>query len=435
MRIVDVLAVPLQAGFFFDDQLAIRAGAGRDGFDYTGEPRIPGFRRVRQPGEAVSVLLLLDDGGVEFGDCAAVQYSGAGGRDPLFAARDAVAAVEAVVAPALRGTDLADGFRTVSDRIDALTTGPDNSPLHTAVRYGVSQAVLAAVARARRTTMAEVVRDEYDTGAPLLPVPLYAQTGDDRYANAEKMIIKGVDVLPHGLINNVAEKFGQSGEIFADYLRWLVGRIRDLAPSPGYRPRLHFDLYGCAGLAFNAEADAATDAATVAGIDAVAAYLTELGQLAEPYDLAIEHPIDAGSRDAQIATYRRIRAALKERGSGVRIVVDEWCNTLDDVRAFVAAGAADVIHVKTPDLGSIGNAVTALLLARDAGLEAYCGGTCNETDRSAQVSAHLAMACEATQVLAKPGMGVDEGLMIVGNEMARTAALVRAREAARRARV
>jgi methylaspartate ammonia-lyase len=431
MRIVDVLAVPVQAGFFFDDQLAIRAGAGRDGFDYTGEPRIPGFRRVRQPGEAVSVLLLLDDDGVEFGDCAAVQYSGAGGRDPLFAARDAVAVVEAVVAPALRGTDLAEGFRTVSARIDALTTGPGNSPLHTAVRYGVSQAVIAAVARARRQTMAEVIRDEYETGAPLVPVPLYAQTGDDRYGNAEKMIIKGVGVLPHGLINNVAEKFGQSGEIFADYLRWLVGRIHDLAPSPGYRPRLHFDLYGCAGLAFNADADADGDA----GIDAVAAYLTELGQLAQPYDLAIEHPIDAGSRDAQIATYRRLRTALKERGSGVRIVVDEWCNTLDDVRAFVAAGAADVIHVKTPDLGSVGNAVTALLLARDAGLEAYCGGTCNETDRSAQVSAHVAMACEATQVLAKPGMGVDEGLMIVGNEMARTAALVRAREAARRARV
>ena len=86
MRIVDVLAVPVQAGFFFDDQLAIRAGAAHDGFDYAGEPLTPGFGRVRQPGEAVSVLLLLDDGGVEFGDCAAVQYSGAGGRDPLFAA-------------------------------------------------------------------------------------------------------------------------------------------------------------------------------------------------------------------------------------------------------------------------------------------------------------------------------------------------------------
>jgi methylaspartate ammonia-lyase len=431
MRIVDVLAVPVQAGFFFDDQLAIRAGAGHDGFDYTGPPLTPGFRRVRQPGEAVSVLLLLDDGGVEFGDCAAVQYSGAGGRDPLFAAADAAAVVEQVIAPALRGADLAEGFRTMSARIDALTTGPGNSPLPAAVRYGVSQAVLAAVARDRRQTMAEVIRDEYETGAPLVPVPLYAQTGDDRYGNAEKMIIKGVDVLPHGLINNVAEKFGPSGEIFADYLRWLVGRIAELAPSPDYRPRLHFDLYGCAGVAFNADTDTDTDTDADADIDAVADYLAELGNLARPYDLAIEHPIDAGSREAQIDAFRRLRAALKERGSGVRIVVDEWCNTLDDVRAFVAAGAADVIHVKTPDLGSIGSTVQALLLARDAGLEAFCGGTCNETDRSAQVSAHVAMACEATQVLAKPGMGVDEGLMIVANEMARTAALVRAREAAR----
>src|SRR3984885_3677668 len=106
MRVVAVLAVPVRAGFFFDDQLAIRAGAGHDGFDYTGEPWIPGFRRVRQPGEAVSVLLVLDDGHVEFGDCTAVQYTGAGGRDPLFTAHDAVAAVEEVVAPVLRATDL-----------------------------------------------------------------------------------------------------------------------------------------------------------------------------------------------------------------------------------------------------------------------------------------------------------------------------------------
>ena len=180
------------------------------------------------------MLLLLDDGGVEFGDCAAVQYSGA-------AAATRCSPPETRLPPSRRWSRPRCGaptwprdFRTVSARIDALTTGPDNSPLHTAVRYGVSQAVLAAVARARRITMAEVIRDEYDTGAPLVPVPLYAQTGDDRYGNAEKMIIKGVDVLPHGLINNVTEKFGQSGEILADYVRWLVGRIRDLAPSPEY---------------------------------------------------------------------------------------------------------------------------------------------------------------------------------------------------------
>ena len=140
--------------------------------------------------------------------------------------------------------------------------------------------------------------------------------------------------------------------------------------------------------------------------------------------------VDAGSRDAQIAVFADLRAALRRAGTAVELAVDEWCNTLEDIRLFVAAGAADVIHVKTPDLGGVGNTVEALLEVRRAGLAAYCGGTCNETDRSAQVSAHLAMACGAVQVLAKPGMGVDEGLMIVGNEMARVAALVAARDRA-----
>ena len=32
-------------------------------------------------------MLILEDGQIAWGDCAAVQYSGAGGRDPLFLAR------------------------------------------------------------------------------------------------------------------------------------------------------------------------------------------------------------------------------------------------------------------------------------------------------------------------------------------------------------
>ena len=68
-----------------------------------------------------------------------------------------------------------------------------------------------------------------------------------------------------------------------------------------------------------------------------------------------------------------------------------------------------MIQVKTPDLGGVGNVIEALLDVRRAGVGAFCGGTCNETDVSARVSAHIAMACGASQVLAKPGMGVDEG--------------------------
>ena len=119
----------------------------------------------------------------------------------------------------------------------------------------------------------------------------------------------------------------------------------------------------------------------------------------------------------------QLRTALAAAGSTVQLVADEWCNTAEDIEVFVAAGAADVIHVKVPDLGGLGNTVESLLLGPAQRPAAYCGGSATETDRSAQVTAHVAMACAADQILAKPGMGVDEGMMVVGNEMARVQAL------------
>ena len=86
MKIVDVICSAGRTGFYFDDQRAIKAGAGHDGVFYTGNPVTEGFTSVRQAGESISVMLVLEDGQIASGDCAAVQYSGAGGRDPLFLA-------------------------------------------------------------------------------------------------------------------------------------------------------------------------------------------------------------------------------------------------------------------------------------------------------------------------------------------------------------
>lgn len=82
LTIEHVLAVPATAGYFADDQAAIKAGAVRDGLAYPGAPRTPGFDAIRAPAEAVSVLLVLSDGHVAHGDCVSVQYSGVGGREP-----------------------------------------------------------------------------------------------------------------------------------------------------------------------------------------------------------------------------------------------------------------------------------------------------------------------------------------------------------------
>jgi methylaspartate ammonia-lyase len=413
LTISDVLCTPGHSGFFFDDQMAIRAGAPHEGFDYQGAPKTEGFSRIRQPGESVSVMLLLSDGDVAVGDCVTVQYPGAGGREPLFRSQDVIATIDAHVRPLLIGAPL-DRFRDVAKRIDELLVEGRRMP--SAIRYGVTQALLDAVARSKRVTMAEVIRDEYDTGVTIAPVAMFAQSGDDRYANVEKMILKEVDVMPHGLINDVATKVGRDGEIFRDFVKWVHDRILALRTRPDYSPLLHFDCYGTIGEAFGGDPVVIAD------------YLADLADVAAPFQLRLEHPLDAGSREAQIVAMAQLRRELRERSINVEIVVDEWCNTLEDIEAFVAGESADVIHVKMPDLGGINNTIEALLYVRSRGLRAYCGGSCTETDLSARVSANVAMACGADQILAKPGMGVDEGLQIVGNEMTRVTALVRFRE-------
>lgn len=408
MKIVKALFSAGNSGFFFDDQQAIKAGAGHDGFFYTGQPHTPGFDTVRQAGEAVSVILLLEDGSLAIGDCAAVQYSGAGGRDPLFLADSYLQMLRTEIAPLLEGRE-AEDFRENAVFIDQLKL--DGHRLHTALRYGISQALLDAAALAGKETKTEVVCRQWDLPINPTPVPLFGQSGDDRYTAVDKMILKQVDALPHGLINNVDEKLGRSGEKLAEYVLWLKERIAAFWPAQsgtGKLPDLHIDVYGTIGIAFDNQ------------VEAMADYLARLGEKAAPHTLYIEGPIDLGAREAQIRGIAELKRALEHRGSTVKIVADEWCNTLEDIRAFADAQCCHMTQIKTPDLGSIHNVVDGILYCQQNGIEAYQGGTCNETDLSARTCVHLALAARPERMLVKPGMGFDEGLVVVRNEMMRT---------------
>ena len=210
MKIIDVICSAGRTGFYFDDQRAIKAGAKSDGAAYIGEPKTAGFTSVRQPGESISVMLLLEDGQIAFGDCAAVQYSGCGGRDPLFLAKDFIPIIEKHIKPQLIGRE-ADNFRKLAADLEAITV--DGKRLHTAIRYGMTQALLDAVAKATRRMMCEVVADEYGCTIEERPLDVFTQSGDDRYTNSDKMIIKGAQILPHALINNVKTKLGEHGEL------------------------------------------------------------------------------------------------------------------------------------------------------------------------------------------------------------------------------
>ena len=414
MKIIDVICAKARTGFYFDDQRAIKKGAKADGSAYIGTPVTPGFTAVRQAGEAISVLIVLEDGQIAHGDCAAVQYSGAGGRDPLFLANDFIPIIEKHVKPMLVGRE-ADSFRKLAGEAESILV--DGKRLHTAIRYGVSQAILDAVAKANHKMMCEVVADEYGLAVSEAPIPVFTQSGDQRYDNADKMIMKGAAVLPHALINNVQTKLGENGEKLLAYVEWLRDRILALRTSEDYLPVLHIDVYGTIGAWLGND-----------NYEAMADYIEKLGQAAKPFRLRIEGPMDSEEHEKQITDLSNLTKLIDERHIDVELVADEWCNTLEDVIEFTDRHAGHMAQIKTPDLGGIQNTIEAVLYCKAHGMGAYQGGTCNETDRSAQVCVHAAMATQPVQILAKPGMGVDEGFMIVYNEMQRILAVRAARK-------
>lgn len=412
MKIVNVVCSAGRTGFFFDDQKAIKAGAVHNGETYVGQPATEGFKSIRMPGESISVMLVLEDGQIAYGDCAAVQYSGAGGRDPLFLAKDFIPVIEKYIKPVLVGRE-ADNFRNLTKEMESIQV--EGKRLHTAIRYGVSQAILDAVAKSSKRLMAEVVADEYGLTVSDKMIPVFTQSGDNRYDNSDKMIIKGAQILPHALINNVETKLGKDGSLLLEYVKWLRNRIIELRIDESYSPILHIDVYGTIGQAFGDE-----------NYKAMADYLATLEEAAAPFHLRIEGPMDAGEREKQMICLRELRKELDSRNINVELVADEWCNTLEDVIYFCDNKAGHMAQIKTPDLGGINNTIEAVIYCKKHGFGAYQGGTCNETDRSAQVCVNCAMATQPDQILAKPGMGVDEGYMIAYNEMNRIIALRKA---------
>ena len=413
MKITDVLFVPGDGAFYCDDQQAIRRGAVREGFVYTGAPVTAGFHRVRQPAEALSVLLVLEDGQVAHGDCVGVTYGGVAGREPPFRAAPHVAVAKGVIEPWLAGRRVTT-FRDMAGELAYLRDRNEPGPLGSALRYGVSQALLHAVAIMHGTTIAEVVAAEYGLSPSWQPVRIFCQSGEHDRESVDKMLLRGVDVLPHGLINHAARKVGPRGQILLDYVQWVVRRIKTLRPE--LEPTLHFDVYGTLGEVFGYHDPGA-----------LTEYLARVKEVAAPFPLQIEGAIDAGDTEAQLEAYLRLAETKDRLGLDVKLVADEWCNTLEDVQRYIDRRAVDMIQVKMPDVGSVDQSIEAILACRRAGMPSYLGGSCAETERSAQIGTQIALALEPDQMLAKPGLDVDAAITIVRNEMARTIALVQRR--------
>src|ERR1700730_3183111 len=303
MKINDVVYSVGRSGFFNRDLAAIKAGARADGFAYPGKPVSPGFEKIVQPGTAISVMLLLDDGQVALGDCVDVILPGLPVGDALIRAEQHLPFLRTTMREILRGRPI-DRFREMAEEIDGLIH--KGRRLHTALRYGITQALLHAAALANRCTMAEIVSREYGCEIATAPIPILASCHKEDAQMIDRMILKRVELLPHASFQQVERDIGLEGEKLIAYAEGVVRRIREIG-DPDYRPKIHLDVYGTLGELFGDD------------VDAVARYLDTLEAAVRPHELLLESFVIAATREAQIVAFRALRSALRGAVAGSRL--------------------------------------------------------------------------------------------------------------------
>jgi methylaspartate ammonia-lyase len=309
-----------------------------------------------------------------------------------------IAQAEGPLSAWLSKCDLAS-FRDAASAVDKMEINGER--LHMAMRYGMSQVLLQAVAASQKITMAEVLASEYGLKLATEPCDLLGSCGGNWYENIDKAILRELPFFPQTAMVRLDQL-----DALPEYAAWISKRIGEIG-APSFSPTLHYDLHGL------------LSERTGSNIDEAVTYLKRVEEASAPYPVLFEDPLDAGEREAQVKTMRALREALHRSGSGIRLIADEWCNTRQDVEYFVSNDCCDLIQIKMPDLGGVDNTVEACITCKNGGVEVYLGGSCNETDVSARVASHVALAVQPTEFLGKPGLGLDEGVMVVTNEMSR----------------
>jgi methylaspartate ammonia-lyase len=397
-KILDIKAVKGQGAYYYEDVTTLQKRSVKESDRWRAKAETPGFTYVREVADVVSVGIKTQEGIWCWGDCVGVSYSGKSGREGAFRSGNGLQEIEKIVRPFLLNKRLTT-YREVMNEVKLLS-------LHPAVHYGISQALLKAVALNHREEMWQTLQREWGIAESVKEVPIQGSSGNNRVVNADKMIINRLAGLPHGQIDDIETQLGFKGEVLLDYVSWLTRRISELGASD-YLPVVHLDVHGAIGKIFDNEPKK------------ICEYLQSLEKAAGHYRVRVESVALGRSREETIQLLVAIKHEIQSCGLKIALVADEWANTREDIIEFARQKAVDMVHIKMPDLGGIEETVEAVLALKKQNVETLLGGSCVETDLSARVSVHVALAIQPTAMLAKPGMGIDEAIQIMRNEMNR----------------
>ncbi|MCL4869281.1 MAG: hypothetical protein KJ063_09940 [Anaerolineae bacterium] len=312
---------------------------------------------------------------------------------------DAAAALHtlhSLIIPALQGQRL-DSFRALAAKIEALretitltrtiSPSPDDKPtfsrralltgdlsppsprqetyqierpLHPAILYGVTTALLAAASLAHNCPISHLIAREYNLPQPEQIVPLHAELVGPQ--SARLSLQQRAASLGFSLeAKAAAAQMGPQSEKLQQFVRQLQQLIVQMAAADHY-PVIYLDLQGGMGVIY------AQNEGKILG----AVY--GLQQAARPVSLWLADPVRLPDFQAQRAKMVALKEMIRFRGVDVKLIAGWGVTDATAAQQFLQEKAADGVCLNVHQIGSIAQAVEAALLVKEQeGKVLLCG--------------------------------------------------------------
>lgn len=399
-RIVKVLTSVSWGSYYFEDLARIRRDLVPTSERYHTPTGHGAYANVRTPVPAVSVGLMLGNGAVAWGDCVPVSFSGKSGRALPKDPQELSHWIESTLGPWFENRLVLPWIVLEKDFLREFSDIP------AFIRYGVSQAMVNAAVSVSQKPHWQIFAEDLGYQNPDAVINLHGSCGGDWGDTVDRMLVRKLKYLPQGQFEFLEKQIGTDGKAL---MSW-IDDFKTRAMRFGYLPTLTLDFHG------------ALDELCDQDLERVADMIEAVAVQAKPHSCHIESPLAAPNFEMFKERIFRLRAILNDRGlrtPQLRIVADEWANSLSDIRQLTVDNGVDGVHIKMPDTGTLSECAMAVDVIRGAGKFALLGGSCTETMLGAKATAHLAVVAKPNAVLVKPGMGFDESFAYLDAEMKR----------------
>jgi len=386
----------------------------------------------------------LDSGQVGWGLCQPAPDDGLAANLKPYRQAEALATIQKTALPALNGRSLSD-LKNLAASLDALVetvqvtkalppAEPEPAPkrfarralltgalghgsseaptlpvfetievaqaIHPAIRQGLSQALLAAIALERREPLTAWLARAYGYPDPSAAVPLQMPIlRGTMFQLAEAVVALRYTVSGA----NFERELGSQVERLQRFVRQLSQGITG-ATSKTLRPILHLDMHGGLQALFN------DNLGLMLGV------IYGLEEAAHPCLLRVQDPILSADIQHTARLTRNLKDLLDKRGISVQLVAGAGLHSPADVAIYADSKAVDAVSLHASRLGSFAALAETIAICRQAELAVYLDGS------PAAAIAQLALAFQVDEVIASAQPPVQASVAALQNEMSRTLA-------------